>query len=416
MEIEVDFPTDLVVEMQESAVKKAKRTVIGRTLGGRATFKALFDCFKLHLPAPFNLVSLLTRGYFEIIFENEEGAKATRRLAAVEWSGLGLSFSRYIPNFDSSSQGAEAQLTHAIKVQFPDLHEQFRNTRAMTIMASKIGEVLEIEAVDSYIKRPAGPMITIDLTDISKLPGYIRIPSMAEGSKPSDTVAQRILYSNLPNQCKKCRRFGHHAQACTINRSKPWEGAPTYPPTNSRRSEGKEPGKGGIPQPNQAQANKQPQTQKGRRNQEQSKVIQNQKEDSKNTDYPAQRNITSTSAMPPNAEPATRNRCPKATSRTSESDQEMKEASEPSIQPESEAKTCVELLEEGQQKLDAIGNSTPNVGIQEPAKSPASGPAAQSNPFAILGDDNAGAASLMEAQEDLKEGWSFQGRKRLDPK
>jgi hypothetical protein len=94
----------------------------------------------------------------------------------------------------------------------------------------------------------------------------------------------------------------------------------------------------------------------------------------------------------------------------------MKEASEPSIQPESEAKTCVELLEEGQQKLDAIGNSTPNVGIQEPAKSPASGPAAQSNPFAILGDDNAGAASLMEAQEDLKEGWSFQGRKRLDPK
>ncbi len=192
MEIEADFPTDLVLVMQESTMKKARRTVIDRTLGSRATFKALLDCLKLHLPAPFNSVSLLTRGYFEVFFENEEGAKATRRLATVEWSSLGLSFSRYIPNFDSSSWGAEAQLTHAIKVQFPDLHKQFRNTRALTIMASKIGEVLEIEAVDSYIKRPAGPMITIELRDISKLPGYIRILSMAEGAEPSDTVAQRM--------------------------------------------------------------------------------------------------------------------------------------------------------------------------------------------------------------------------------
>jgi hypothetical protein len=64
-------------------------------------------------------------------------------------------------------------------------------------MASKIGEVLEIEAVDSYIKRPAGPMINIELRDISKLPRYIRIPSMAEGAEPSDTVAQRILYSGF---------------------------------------------------------------------------------------------------------------------------------------------------------------------------------------------------------------------------
>jgi hypothetical protein len=72
-------------------------------------------------------------------------------------------------------------------------------------MASKIREVLEIEAVDSYIKRPAGPMITIELKDISKLPRYIRIPSMAKGAETNDLIAQIILYSGLLNQCRKCR-------------------------------------------------------------------------------------------------------------------------------------------------------------------------------------------------------------------
>jgi hypothetical protein len=56
-------------------------------------------------------------------------------------------------------------------------------------MANKIGEVLEIESANSYIKRPAGPMITIELKDISKFPGYIRISLMAEGTETDDLVA-----------------------------------------------------------------------------------------------------------------------------------------------------------------------------------------------------------------------------------
>jgi hypothetical protein len=225
--------------MKENAAKKMRRTVICRTLGGRATLKTLLDCFKLHLPVPFVSINLLTRGYFEVQFEEEEGAKATRRLAAVEWSGLSLSFSRYAPNFDASSQGAETQLTHAIKVQFPDLHEEFKNTRALMLMTSKLGEVLEIKVADSYIKRPAGPMITIELRDISKLPGYIRIPSMAEGTEDTTTIAQKILYLGLPNQCRRCRRFGHHARACITSWNKPWEGMPASIPTNSKGVLGK---------------------------------------------------------------------------------------------------------------------------------------------------------------------------------
>jgi hypothetical protein len=130
---------------------------------------------------------------------DEEGVKFAKKITMVEWSGLNLSFSRYIPNFDTSVQGVETLLSHTIKVPFPDLHEQFKNTKALTIMANKIGEVLEIELKDSYIKRLVGPMITMETHDISKFAGYIRIPSMAEGVIAKDTTLQRILYSSLPN-------------------------------------------------------------------------------------------------------------------------------------------------------------------------------------------------------------------------
>jgi len=201
LELEADFPPKMVFKMQEGAIRKARRMVIGRALGGRPTIKALQDCLKLHLPTSYTSVTLLTRGFFEVLFTNEEGAKFARKITAVEWSGLNLTFSRYIPNFDASVQGAESLLSHIIKVQFPNLHEQFRNTKALTIMASKIEEVLEIELEDSYIKRPAGPMITVETHDISKLARYIRIPSMAKGATTKDTTLQKILYSGIPNQC-----------------------------------------------------------------------------------------------------------------------------------------------------------------------------------------------------------------------
>jgi hypothetical protein len=65
---------------------------------------------------------LLTRGYFEVLFEKEEGARATRKFGIVEWSGWALSFSRYSAFFKPNEQGVEKLVTHSITVQFPDLH------------------------------------------------------------------------------------------------------------------------------------------------------------------------------------------------------------------------------------------------------------------------------------------------------
>ncbi len=78
--------------------------------------KALQDCFKLHLPTSYTSITLLTRGFFEVLFTDEKGAKFSKKIKIVEWNGLNLSFSRYIPNFDASVQGAATLLSHIIKV------------------------------------------------------------------------------------------------------------------------------------------------------------------------------------------------------------------------------------------------------------------------------------------------------------
>jgi hypothetical protein len=88
LEVEAEFPAEMVLEMQGAVAKKARRTVIGWTLGGKASFKALHECLKLHLPTSFASTTLLTRGYFLILYDYEEGAIATRKLSMVDWSGL----------------------------------------------------------------------------------------------------------------------------------------------------------------------------------------------------------------------------------------------------------------------------------------------------------------------------------------
>lgn len=196
LELDVEFLSKMVVEMQEGVARKARRMVLKRTLGGRPTIKVLNKCLKLHLSPSFISTTLLTQGFFD-----EEGAKSTRRITTIEWCGMNLSFFRYVSNFDAKAQGVEALLTHTVKVQFPDLHDQFRNVKALTIMASNIGDVLEIEPEELYMKRPVGLMITVEICDISKLDINIRIPSMAESATPNNTTLQKILYSSLPNQC-----------------------------------------------------------------------------------------------------------------------------------------------------------------------------------------------------------------------
>lgn len=125
--------------------------------------KVLDECLKLHLPTSFVSATLLMCGFFESLFSDEEGTKTTRKITSIEWSGMNFFFFRYVSNFNSRAHGVEVMLTHMVKVQFPDLHEQFKMEKAFIIMASKIRDVLEIELVESYVKRPTRLMIMVEI-------------------------------------------------------------------------------------------------------------------------------------------------------------------------------------------------------------------------------------------------------------
>jgi hypothetical protein len=378
-------------------------------LGGRASFKTLLESLKLHLPASFISATLLTKGFFLILFEDEEGATTTRKLAAVEWSGLSLSFSRYNPNFDTNAQGAEALPTHAIKVHFLDLHEQFRNERALTIMASKLGKVLDIEVVDSYIKRPAGPMVTIEVKDITNLVGYIRIPSMAEGAAYTDTIRQKILYSGLPNQCRKCQRFGHQARSCNTVRNFAQEGV-AHRASASREMDNKN-------------TSTRPTSEMATRVKAQNSTAVSRHE----AQAPGTYQGGAASKLPRNqtSAPSTWKDLAKTRSGSPSSDPEQRSTSA-GVPKNRMAINPTPLPSRAEEGTQADGRKPPE-GATTPRNSiffelPESNcPKAQNlektaNPFASPMDGNQGGDARYRCQKEMLEGWSFQGRRKHAPK
>jgi len=103
LELEADFSLDIVIVMQEGAAIKVRKIIIRRTIGSKLRIKVLNDYLKLHLPTSLVLVILLMHGFFEVLFLDEEGTKATWNITLVEWIGMNFFLFRYVLNFDSNT-------------------------------------------------------------------------------------------------------------------------------------------------------------------------------------------------------------------------------------------------------------------------------------------------------------------------
>jgi len=277
-------------------------------------------------------------------------------------------------------------------------------------MASSIGEVLDIESPYSYIKRPTGPMVTVEVKDISKLAGIIRIPSMIEGAGPEDTTTQRILYSGLPNQCRKCRNFGHLARTCPRNRFPTLNGS-TLPKPYPERQEMKEQMEiPGAPRWNTVKARGK-EGQHGKEGPRPTKWIPSKTGGSeRTTPHPEKPQHKSSKKLPPRGEEEKKKKdlAPPSSTHPHPPDQEMGE----------QVTTLTYRLETMQQDLSAL--PTPmfsprtrmlfvNANLEIPqVKEKSIG----SNPFVGNPEEAAKTTSQLKRPEGPEEGWIFQGKKK----
>jgi hypothetical protein len=67
--------------------------------------------------------------------------------------GMVFCFSKWKAHFDVAFHGTKFFLSHMVEVQLLYLNYQFYNNKIFTYLASKIGEVLDNELFNSYIKR-----------------------------------------------------------------------------------------------------------------------------------------------------------------------------------------------------------------------------------------------------------------------
>jgi hypothetical protein len=82
-----------------------------------------------------------------------------------------------------------------------------------------LGKVFKIEPMDSYIKKLVGPMVTIEILDISKLLKCIKIPLVDSHNLIKTFVLHKITYLGLSNQCDTCQQIRHIVCTCPNNKT-----------------------------------------------------------------------------------------------------------------------------------------------------------------------------------------------------
>ncbi len=150
-----------------------------------------------------------------MVFLEEEGITRAKTMATVEWEGLSMNFFKWHPQFQVGAKKAKPSMAYAVKVQFPNLSSHFCNNQNLQSIISFIGEVLHMETQESYIKHLIDFLVMVEVHDIERFAESILIPSLDPNGLVG-TMTSQPMYSRLPNQCKRCRHFGHFAKMCGV--------------------------------------------------------------------------------------------------------------------------------------------------------------------------------------------------------
>jgi len=134
---------------------------------------------------------------------------------------------RWSTLFSPENAETTAALTYPIWVQIQGLGKHLRNTTCLPILAAKLEKVLKVETLETYKAKTAGYRIKILRNNIHDLPTSLVIP----GEKPGEATEHGLLFSGLPDQCRRWRKFGHMAKHCDKpkNSKEGWKYQPKEP-------------------------------------------------------------------------------------------------------------------------------------------------------------------------------------------
>jgi hypothetical protein len=114
------------------------------------------------------------------------------------------------------------EVQYSIWAHFLGLPEALRTTKGLTMLESCLGKILTVETKESFKGKAAGPRVRVLVEDIANLPLTCRLL----GSKAGTFLEHKIVYIGRPEQCTRCKCYGHRVRDCT-RPSKPEEGQPT---------------------------------------------------------------------------------------------------------------------------------------------------------------------------------------------
>jgi hypothetical protein len=98
-----------------------------------------------------------------------------------------------------------------IWVQFLGINQYLRNVDYLNLLENQLGKVLLVKIVDFFKANTSNPKIKMLVHNISNLLSKIEL------LRPFK-IEHKIVYSRVPNQCFKCRKFNHMVDSCPIHK------------------------------------------------------------------------------------------------------------------------------------------------------------------------------------------------------